>query len=642
MRAEALNTVSHESHWASNQPLRFNRVTFVSAGGVEESADKANEEAMADMSLKESYQAPTMRAPQQPAHTEDVDATEEESKGSRVAESPIQPEAAVAGSYFEEVGFIIDTIGAQPIVYDSSEDNDMGSFRNNFVIDVDGAQPVATGLPAPRIRSPSPALSNSSEEIILFGGRDSTGRALRRPSPVRTARSFRRIVVDEVAPKNSEPQASIHHLASSKNESSLTSARGVAHIRATVEPGPESHEEEAETARPSIKETHSLLMGSKKSIDDALLADYIENLREQGLDPSAPFKPRDLGGSDDDAWINECDEEEENYNNGWTRSDLSDFDDLSTSDGESGGVVGAVLAQRERKSGAQYLIVWEGSDMDEARWILQDLILDEASKNKIAAFHAEEALLAEAFCSDSESDDSDDDDMLDGRDSGDESVDDDADLKEQLKISRMSDEQIARLMTKQEELGMGSSDLLLFDGFEDGDDVDDEEGFLPASHSRRKPRKTTKTPRTPKRAKGEFSSATLTADAYDGFDVMDFERPSLSIKKRTTGRKGRPVFDLSDSELERSMEDAWNLDRQTKTAKKREREELRAQGLLGKGKSPGKPDMKQKYKEGMNISDIKEEMKGFLMGTNTTWVTCKAIKHGPFTNSLQIAVAANG
>ena len=116
------------------------------------------------------------------------------------------------------------------------------------------------------------------------------------------------------------------------------------------------------------------------------------------------------------------------------------------------------------------------------------------------------------------------------------------------------------------------------------------------------------------RAKGDFPAATALADAYDGFDVMDFERPSL--KKKPRGRKGRLAFDLSDSELEDSMAVAWDKDRSKKKEKKEEREALRAQGLLGK--KDAKPDLKAKYREGMGIHAVKDEIKTFLMGDNTT------------------------
>ena len=355
----------------------------------------------------------------------------------------------------------------------------------------------------------------------------------------------------------------------------------------------------------------------KQILEDELMVDYIENLKEQGLDPSALYNQRELGGTDSEGWA----QEEEDYileerNDGWTKSDIDDFENMSTSDGNIG-VVEEILSKRERVNGLQYLIVWEGASIDEARWVPELALVDQQAKEMIDKFLVEEQLIAEAFCTDSESDE--DDDLLGGSD--DDSEDDDDDLRAEReierKVDRMSDEQVARLLAKQEELGMGSESLMLFDGLDgdEGEDNDEDDGFLPASASRRRLRVN----KTPKRAKDEFPSASMTADAYDGFDVMDFERPSISAKKRTRARKGKPVFELSDSELERSMNDAWDLDRHKKSAKKREREELRAAGLLGKGR-PGKPNMKAKYKEGMSIEEVKDEMRDFLMGDNTTYV----------------------
>jgi hypothetical protein len=64
------------------------------------------------------------------------------------------------------------------------------------------------------------------------------------------------------------------------------------------------------------------------------------------------------------------------------------------------------------------------------------------------------------------------------------------------------------------------------------------------------------------------------------------------------------------------MQRAWENDRIKKKERKEEREDLRAQGLLGS--KNGKPDLKQKYKEGMGIHAVKDEIKMFLMGSNTT------------------------
>lgn len=116
------------------------------------------------------------------------------------------------------------------------------------------------------------------------------------------------------------------------------------------------------------------------------------------------------------------------------------------------------------------------------------------------------------------------------------------------------------------------------------------------------------------RSKKEFPSASALADAYDGFDVMDFERPSL--KKKPKGRRGKLPFDVDDPELEASMAAAYENDRIKKKERKQEREVLRAQGLLGA--KNGKPDLSAKYSEGMSFDAIKEEIREFLMSSHTT------------------------
>jgi len=88
------------------------------------------------------------------------------------------------------------------------------------------------------------------------------------------------------------------------------------------------------------------------------------------------------------------------------------------------------------------------------------------------------------------------------------------------------------------------------------------------------------------------------------------------LKKKPKGRKGKVPFDLSDSELEASMGLAWDNDRRKKKEKKQEREALRAQGLLGK--KTNKPDLKARFSEGMSIGAVKNEIKNFLIGDNTT------------------------
>jgi hypothetical protein len=76
-----------------------------------------------------------------------------------------------------EVEVVVDTIEVQ-IEEDLLDQNPTtlptmpGKPITAFVIDTQGGQPIRTGIPPPRIREVSPTPSNSSEEIILFTGRN--------------------------------------------------------------------------------------------------------------------------------------------------------------------------------------------------------------------------------------------------------------------------------------------------------------------------------------------------------------------------------------------------------------------------------------------------------------------------------------
>jgi hypothetical protein len=168
----------------------------------------------------------------------------------------------------------------------------------------------------------------------------------------------------------------------------------------------------------------------------------------------------------------------------------------------------------------------------------------------------------------------------------------------------MDDETLARLLAKQEELGMGSDELLLSSGAFDG--------RLSADYrySSQKSRRSKGAPRASGRA---FASASAVADAFDDLDLMDWQRPSLQ-NQRKRGRRGEPpVFGLSDSDMEQTLQAAWQKDRESKKSRKLRREELRAQGLLGKHANPDDPRLR--YPTGMTLEDIKVEMRSFLEGS---------------------------
>lgn len=494
-----------------------------------------------------------------------------------------------------------------------SEDQTCG-----YMVDIRGSGPIQTGMPPPRLRAVSPVPSNSSEEIILFGGRDQQGRGLSRATHTST------MSTNPIDRKIQIVEDKIH-----EQEELLEKVLCQTIVPPVGPPRASANSSTVEAEAICLKHRdHSNRRGrrSKKNTEQAeeaaLIADYIANIdKDDGVYRS--FTQRELGSTEDEIWQDTeassgepIQNTQRSFNGGWDRSGVYDFDDLSTSDGVMGDVQD-ILSKRERTSGVQYLVVWEDQAVDEARWVPSTTLTSVNALSHIEIFEAEEKLVAEFM--DNEEGDTSDSDELDIDDDAAADEDDNEDLMER-KINQMSDEKIARLLAKQEELGMGSSELILFDdGDSDEDEDEDEDGIPTFSNNTFSPvmlsKKSEARGRSSKRPRGDFPSATMLADAYDGFDVMDFDRPSL--KKKPKDRRGKLAFNPSDSELEASMETAWENDRLKKKERKQEREELRAQGLLGS--KNGKPDLKQKYKEGMGIHAVKEEIKKFLIGSSTTY-----------------------
>lgn len=173
--------------------------------------------------------------------------------------------------------------------------------------------------------------------------------------------------------------------------------------------------------------------------------------------------------------------------------------------------------------------------------------------------------------------------------------------------SDIDDETLARLLAKQEELGLDDEELVLFS-------ADGYAGTIPAGSKKFRARQSNA---LNKRGKGKSKerektpSASAVADAFDGLDLMDWGRHNPPRKPK--GQRGQPTFNVSDSELEATLEAVWQKDRLRKKEKKKEREELRAQGILGKHADPTDPRVK--YPTHMTFDQIKEEMRDFLLGT---------------------------
>ncbi|CEI40145.1 hypothetical protein FVEN_g1368 [Fusarium venenatum] len=96
----------------------------------------------------------------------------------------------------------------------------------------------------------------------------------------------------------------------------------------------------------------------------------------------------------------------------------------------------------------------------------------------------------------------------------------------------------------------------------------------------------------------------------DDFDMMDWDRPSLRSRKGK-GARAQINFNLSDSELEATLQTNWKNDRLKKSERKRQREEMRALGMLGKKTNPD--DLRIKYPDGMNMDQVGDEMRSFMI-----------------------------
>lgn len=180
--------------------------------------------------------------------------------------------------------------------------------------------------------------------------------------------------------------------------------------------------------------------------------------------------------------------------------------------------------------------------------------------------------------------------------------------------NEISDEAMARLLAKQDELGFDEDELVI--ASEESARYNNR--FVATSNSRiAEFRQRVEAPWKPvkKGARGMIPSASAVADVFDSMDLaMDWERHNPARKSKA--KQGQPTFDLSDPEMEAHLQATFKKDRQRKTERKHEREQLRAAGLLGKHGNP--EDLRIKYPTGITIDEIKEEMRTFLQGDAET------------------------
>ncbi|KAF2704347.1 hypothetical protein K504DRAFT_462904 [Pleomassaria siparia CBS 279.74] len=337
---------------------------------------------------------------------------------------------------------------------------------------------------------------------------------------------------------------------------------------------------------------------------DAAMDDYMQNIEDFGTREellafaTQGFARREMSleAGDHNDWESDMSEVQK-QEDGWNADILHDLDGLSTSS-DVMDIVERVVSKRVRKTGVQYLVVYEGSTQDDVHWIPASHLKTKSDLELIRAFEAESASGDRRVGSSSEDTDNSEDD----------SEDTDEEMEE------LDDAQIARILQKQEELGLPADEILLYGG--DAAFADHVVDFIePSSRGfdRSNKRRQNRARGSGRYSEPSFPSATLMADIldmdpYNGFDIMDTERPSLRPRKK--GRRGQMPAELEDSDLYEQLQASWETDRATKRVKKAEREELRKQGLLGrKGKGP---DLSVKFNGGFDLNEIKEEIRDFL------------------------------
>ncbi|KAG9677138.1 hypothetical protein KCU95_g16114, partial [Aureobasidium melanogenum] len=569
LRDELQSTEKHE--WTKESRLRDQKISFVSAGSMapldepisnkkEKNLDhdrdlRRSEDAMAQMDINAQ---PSVAALSSDGVDEaDMDVDESVHIHAEITipvEQPAlqqQPAPSPPAEVEDAPVFFVDTAGDESLAFKGPK-----------------------SVPAPR--APSPARSSSSDEVVFRGRSGVTIRndppAVAQKSTSKPAEKSSSKPVAQPTP-HSNPQLE-KFLKSLDNPPEWAKEMSEKSKSRESPVQPEEHwpsMEEANGFADRLDQDLSGVRASRKSkknrkkqnrifrleqdLEEELLRDYIDNIAEEDM----PTRARGLGGNSGD----DTDEF---------------FDDL--------------LNEEEK----------DPDDVDVTG--MEDEWEDESGSEE-----------------EEDDDDDDDDDDIGSEDSSEleerlareerEAWEDDADLRER-RAQAMTDEELALLFMKQEELGIDGDDIMLYD--DRFGDVDGARAGL-ANYS-------FKQPKSGKKKKGgrksdNFPDATLMADvleqdAYGGFDIMDFDRPSL--RKNNKGRKSGPLpeeLGLSDSDLVEELRNQWANDRSKKASKKAEREELRQLGLLGK-KNKFKPDMNQRYTEGITMAQVRIELQDFL------------------------------
>lgn len=471
----------------------------------------------------------------------------------------------------------------------------------------------------------SPTLSDLSDEVIVFTGR---GRSRKGQSnalsvgkePIRSDQSR----IGNFADNRQERKLLPTVTAGTSRKNSISAQQvHIGEITGPLLVGEQSLEIISRQPKPELAASREPTHGSSskqhlgrscrsqlenKTKEQASINDYVANVRGEDSGLESSFNQRDLGEVGYDEFLGMITygaDQKMTFigpRDPWEHCDL----DTSTSNDLSGPPQ-RLLSKREIRTGLQYLAAWENHGMYEARWILKSSLTDPTSLRLIEAFEAQNAPVKRSHGGEDNGSSNSSKHASGNQDIG------DSDPEEWI-ADQTTDRKIVPCLAKQNELDIWPVVGMLNDNSTDTDDDGDES-------NENKDMALTDLPIQQPYSKGmycargskyEFPNATALADAYDSFDIMDFNRSSL---KKIRGRKGMPIFDVYDSELEESMNAALREDRLKKKKRKEERESLRARSLLG---SKGNKEDIQGRRKGMTIHTAKEELKRFLISGDAT------------------------
>ena len=490
--------------------------------------------------------------------------------------------------------------------------------QDQFIVDVAGDASLKPRGPPPVMRSSSPTPSSSSEDVVIFRGR-------RDPITVRDD-------IPTTVPQRERPSAGptreVHAPVTAASPTSHVTDKLLVALEARKEPeqptqswGEAAHPQEAPRQQTSGEGWGSLAPKWRYGEPGWKHADGTRGLQSYTVAQDTWANPESDEWDTRDAKSRKGKKARKEQNRA-LRAGSPELSDEVVRDYIQN--VTGVQSMQPANSKSATEDDWVSSELSEAE---ETEISNNGKRRK---GFGNDGYLSATYRSDEGDDDDDfhddsiDDDESDEEDGDDTSLEDEleyaereiwedeADLR-QRQQDAMTDEEIARILAKQEELGISGDDMVLFNDSGFGD-VETARAGLESVIGGRKAGK--------RRSKGgrksdHFPDATLMADVleqdpYGGFDIMDFDRPSL--KNKAKGRKSFPdeIAGLSDEELIADLQSSWAADRKKKKARKAEREELRAQGLLGRGKKHNRPDLGVRYAEGMNMRQLRDEMRAFL------------------------------